>query len=131
MEKPQTPLLASAMRKLVTANLLYPFVLVTACYATWVAGWRELGHWPRPGFDDPAQVHGLLAVFDYATAFLFTVGFVAVWISHAVAGVLISVRPKRRARGVVLFEVLALVSLCLLFLFVAWDPQRVIEWYFD
>lgn len=131
MEKAKKNSLASLVRKLTITNLLFPFVLVAAFYATWVAGRWELGHWPRPNFDDPAQIGGFVAVFDYPATFLLLAGFPAVCVSHAVAAALLFSKPEYRTRGVVLFEVLALVSLGLLLLFVWWDPQRVVEWYFD
>jgi len=131
MGRPRRLWLPPLVRKLAVANLLYPFLLVAAFYATWLAGRYELGHWPRPFFDDPGQIGGFVAVFDYATTFLLLAGLPAVCLSHAVAAALLFGKPEYRTRRAVLVEVLALVSLGVLFLFVRWDPQRVIEWYFD
>lgn len=131
MEKAKTPFWVAVMRKLAVANLLYPFLVVAAFYATWVAGRHELGHWPRPNFDDPSQIGGVAPVFDYVTTFLLLAGFPALCVSHVVAAALLFGKPEYRTRRAVLVEVLALMSLALLFLFPRWDPQRVIKWYFD
>ncbi len=49
--------------KLGTVLAVYPIAVVLSIYIAWIAGRLELGHWPRPHVDDPANMGGSVDVF--------------------------------------------------------------------
>lgn len=77
---------------------IYPVVLVVSVYLTWTAAWCELGHRPRPYFDDPKYISALVGLCLPLTWALL-VGYVPAVLGCAGVTLVASFRSTSSGRG--------------------------------
>ena len=114
---------------------IYPFVFVLCPYAAWVVGRIKLGHRPIPYQDDPKFfMASTVQFFSEIMELLFYGSSIALIASLALilAGFINGFR-KRSANPwlplyVLIWSIAAWVGI---FLFLRWDPLRVLDWFFD
>jgi hypothetical protein len=109
----------------------FPPLLLLSSYATWGAGRLALGHWPRSSLDDPKHIEGSLMWLYDVTAVLVLIGVPLFCLASLIFG-LIFLLNKPEGWQHRLKELL--ISICLFIGFLAfsrWDPQFVVEWFFD
>lgn len=111
---------------------LYPLLVVSAFYGTWLCAWAGLGHAPRPNLDDPRSIGGVTQVLYYIPAIL-VVGMPALAPLGLVAALFLPRRQKNgRTSAKRCFLALLYVVTCGVALKFLWaDPHQVVEWYFD
>lgn len=113
------------------ALMAYGPLLVLSFYATWLAGRISLGYWPRSSLDDPKYIKGFwMWTYDW-TAIVMRVGLpvVAVLAAISILRPVVKKLPEWKMR---LMEVaIGIVLLAAAVAFMRWDPQNVVEWYFD
>jgi len=97
----------------------------------WVAGRLTLGYWPRSSFDDPKSIGGFFVWFYGFTQILLFIG-IPVFCLMLVAFFPICATKKLDGWKTRLTELTGAAVLFVgLMLFAKWDPQSVIEWFFD
>jgi hypothetical protein len=114
---------------------LFPLCLLSALYTTWIAGRLQLGYWPRSSLDDPKNIGGLFfPVYYESTSWLAIIAFpmfILTVTALTVFGVIcIYKRPDGWKLGLVEIG-LALAMHLIVVVLLAWDPLRVLEWFFD
>ncbi len=132
---------------------VYPILVVLAIYIAWIAGRFELGHWPRPYSNDPANISGSVDVFVAVARILFVLPILPFllyaffigpllekWGLHGIALALfligigyLGVRWVLKRRSSRRFWLLLMMigitwGGSLLFL-IAWDPLCVFRWF--
>ena len=119
------------MRYVTRALCGFPLLVLASFYATWVAGRLALGYWPRSSLDDPKNIEGGLMWLYDVTAVLVLFG-VPLFCLAVLIFSLVCVFKKPAGWKTRLMELGgALVLFIGLMLFSHWDPQSVVEWYFD
>lgn len=113
-----------------TYVLAYPVLLPLATYLTWLAGRWSLGHWPRPGLDDPKSIGTLVSLMHGGTLLVATAGmglFLAGWL------VLLGVAVRRPEERPALMRVSgwAALAFALAVGLLRWDPLSVGNWLAD
>jgi hypothetical protein len=109
----------------------FPVFVLASFYATWTAGRLALGYWPRSSFDDPKSIEGSLMWLYNFTAILVIIG-IPLFCFILLSLILVCVFRKPDGWKRRLMELTAAVVLFAgLLLFSRWDPQSVIEWFFD
>jgi hypothetical protein len=109
----------------------FPVIILASFYATWVAGFFALGHWPRSSFDDPKGIAGSFVWLYHATQVLVLIG-IPIFCPVLLFTILICFIKKPDGWKTRLVELMGAVVLFASFmLFARWDPQSVIEWFFD
>lgn len=109
----------------------YPLTLIAYYYATWCAGYLMLGYWPRSSQDDPARIGGnLFDSFYIVTMLLILCQPMFCFAAASFALALLVWRPKKW-----LWRELELAIAIVLFFgaywFQRWDPNSVVEWFWD
>ena len=109
------------------AAWLYPAILVSAFYGTWLVAWLSLGHMPRPSLDDPKSISVLVDV-PYMVTGLLLVAFPAAALAGAVV-LLSSPRHSwvQRILGCSIYVVVWIFAIS----FLRWDPLEVGTWFMD
>lgn len=119
------------MRYVTRALCGFPVLVLASFYATWVAGRLALGYWPRSSLDDPKNIEGGLMWLYNVTAVLVIYGVPLFGLALLML-TLICLFRRQDGWKIRLIELSAALMLFVgLFLFSRWDPQSVIEWYFD
>jgi hypothetical protein len=119
------------MRYVTRTLCSFPPLVVLSFYGTWLAGRLALGYWPRPNLDDPKDIEDGLMWLSNVTAVLVVIGIPVFWFA-AVAIALICLFRKPAGWEHRLGELaVALVLFIGLVVFMRWDPQSVVRWYFD
>jgi hypothetical protein len=109
--------------------IAYPLLPLAALYAEWLLAWYVLGHPPRPHLDDPKYIAGSswmhpffgLAYIGITPMFLVCLGLNAHYAFTR------QLRWQDLVPRVSAFVLLWVGALALL----AWDPGRVLYWWFD
>lgn len=108
----------------------FPVVLPLSFLLTWLAGRWSVGHWPRPMLDDPknlgpwVEVVYTLATMTLILGFpLFVTGVIVLLVWAGVD------RPRRWSHLRTVGGGLALLGMA--WVWMTWDPLRVMEWYAD
>src|SRR6185437_7208112 len=71
------------LRAMVWVASIYPFLILSSLYATWLTAWCGLGHAPRVFFDAPAGLNAIVEAMG-AVVFLLTVaGAPLIWFVYA------------------------------------------------
>jgi hypothetical protein len=111
---------------------LYPINFLCAFYGAWLFAWATLGHMPRPMFDDPNSIGGLMPLVNLFIAIVFMAMPVLAPLG-LVASFFLPLHPSNNWR-VAMRCILAViyVGLCFIALQIFWaDPWRAVEWYAD
>jgi hypothetical protein len=109
----------------------FPALVLACFYGTWFAGRAALGHWPRASFDDPKDIKGGMMWMYDVSSYLIYIGVPLFCFALVVLGAIVLAgrqegwKKRLIELGIALFLFVGLV------LFARWDPQSVIEWYFD
>lgn len=122
---------AVAMSYVTRLLCAFPVLVLAFIYGTWAAGRIALGHWPRSSFDDPKHIEGGLMWMYDVTAYLFYFGIPLFCLALLVLAVICLVKKPQGWRNRLMELGLALALFVGLVLFSRWDPQSVVEWYFD
>jgi hypothetical protein len=111
---------------------LFPLLVLSSFYSTWIAGRVELGYWPRSSLDDPAGIGGpFFHLYYHSTELLVRFGFPMFGLALVTLVLICLVkRPDGWKRSLVEL-VFAVLAFCWMMVLVRWDPLRVVEWYFD
>ena len=121
------------MGALAIASLAYPLLLCGSFYAEWFVAWSALGHQPRPFLDDPKNIVEI-GHLHLVTGVLI-MGFIPMaFVSIALNGLHVFWRhrgTKGVALALTLRTVIVLVAWGAVIAAVRWDPNRVVEWWFD
>lgn len=114
---------------LANATALYPLLVCAALYGFWGTAWWQLGHPPRPSWNDPKDVAG--TAWLYELSILLLVGLLPGFMAMAglqTARVLRDHRQPWRALG-------RAAAGCAVWVVVVWllarDPGDVLLWFFD
>ncbi len=119
------------MRYVTRVLLGFPIMVLASIYATWLAGRLALGYWPRSSLDDPKHIEGGLMWLYDVTALLVLVG-IPMFCLVLLVLFFVCFFKKQDGWKTRLVELAgALVLFVGLVLFSYWDPQSVVEWYFD
>jgi hypothetical protein len=119
------------MRYVTRALCIFPIFVLASFYATWVAGRLALGYWPRSSLDDPKNIEGgLMWTYD-VTAISVLYGVPLFGLSLLVFVLICFVKRPDGWKTRLLELAGALVLFVGLAFFSHWDPQSVIEWFFD
>ncbi len=119
------------LRRATWALCGFPVLVLASYYATWGAGRLALGHWPRPSVDDPKGIEGgLMWLYDF-TMGLLMVGIPVFWLALPVLALVCLYKRPEGWLDRLLEMALALAFFFVLFIFTAWDPHSVIEWFAD
>jgi hypothetical protein len=122
------------LRAAVWITSLYPFLILSSFYVTWLTAWCILGHRPRVSLDDPEYISPIVNVVGATTGF-FMLGTPLVW--FVCAPIMLGVAywnmaqkktPVEKGIWQLLIPVFAWVLSIKIFLA---DPGWVIAWYFD
>ncbi|MEO1523825.1 MAG: hypothetical protein AAFX06_00230 [Planctomycetota bacterium] len=127
-ETPSQLLIPPQIRTLVLRMVWgYPLMLLAALYATWMIGWMELGHPPRPSLDDPSSISWVVNTACLITGLLL-VGFPAA----VFFGATIQLCDRVRSLSERFLSVIGLFT-CWVFTiaFLRWDPFLVMSWFMD
>ena len=111
--------------------LIFPIVLVLFFYFTWLAGRVSLGHWPAPHIDDPKFIEGFWMWTYDLTAILFYIGIPASFLCAIVSLIRCLITNSTNWRNRVAEVIVGFGLLVLAIVFLRWDPNNVIEWFFD
>ena len=111
------------------ASWYYPVAAVASIYVTYLVAWAALSYAPRPWIDDPKFIGGWVDGFSYVTDVL----IVGIPAGAIVCLVLTVVFVVRRYNWATVPAYLAgLIGLWITtFVFLRWDPVRVLDWYID
>jgi hypothetical protein len=114
---------------------LSPLCFLSAFYTTWIAGRVQLGYWPRSSLDDPKRIGGPFFPFYYElTGWLVDMAFPVFCMTVTaltILGVICIIVRGTGWKVTLLMFGMALAMHLLVVLLCAWDPLRVVEWYFD
>ena len=58
------------------ALIIYPILLITSFYSTWLAARYHLGHWPIASIDDPKYIEGFWMWTYTSTILLLLIGWI-------------------------------------------------------
>jgi hypothetical protein len=109
----------------------FPVIVLSSFYATWMAGRLALGYWPRSSFDDPKHINGSMMWLYHFTQILLFIGIPLFCLILPIL-ILYCLIKKPDGWKTRLVELMGAVVLSAGFiLFAKWDPQSVIEWFFD
>jgi hypothetical protein len=109
----------------------FPLLLLACFYGTWLAGRAALGRWPRLIFDDPKHIKGGMMWMYNVTYYLITFGIPLFCLSLLAVGAIVLIRRREGWRKRLIELGIAIFLFFWLVLFARWDPQSVMEWYFD
>lgn len=118
------------MKIIRTYLICYPLVLLTALYATWLAGRITLGYWPRPSLDDPKLIGLWVDVPYFITSLLLVVGLPAFVVSVVFLLYRAICDGSSRAKLLIL-SVFSIAYMLSAIFIIRWDPLGVANWYMD
>lgn len=109
---------------------VYPCLLVTSLYGTWLVAWAVLGHQPVPSIDDPKYISPIVSAPYFASAIVL-MGFPPAFLLGLILAVVFGISRRLRWTVICAME-LGLAALWFATIaFVRWDPLRVMEWWID
>lgn len=111
--------------------MAYGPLLLLSFYSTWLAGRVSLGYWPRSSLDDPTYIEGFWIWTYDVTAIFLLAGLPIVAVLAVVSLLRPMFKKSQELRARILEAIFGIVLLAMAVGFVQWDPQRVVEWYFD
>jgi hypothetical protein len=109
-------------------SVFYPLLAILSLHAAWLAGRFTLGHWPRPIFDDPKHIGGIVDLF-LALSLLVVSGVPLVLFFNIVLNILSCIAYFRW--NFWYFLAVSLATWIGSLKFLQWDPLRVAEWFVD
>jgi hypothetical protein len=114
---------------LANATAFYPLLVCASLYGFWCTAWWQLGHPPRPSWDDPKDVAGTAWLHELSELLLAGLlpGFLALVVVQ-VARVLRDHRQPWRALGRAAVGCAVWAGA---FVLLAADPGDVLLWFFD
>ena len=111
---------------------LYPVLVLSAFYGTWLCAWTGLGHMPRPNLDDPKSIHGITQIVHFVPAILIMAMPVFAPMGFVASFFLPRNQKNGWTPGIRVMLALLYVATCFIVLKILWaDPGRAVEWYFD
>ena len=120
------------LRWAVRFNLLLPVLLVICLYGSWIVARLELGHWPRPMFDDPVHINSIVfSLLGAPAGYAIVFGLPISILTHVLSILCIISKHKSIERRLIDLEMFAILAFASLLLFLRWDPYDVFEWFLD
>lgn len=118
------------IRQITYFNLLLPLLLLLFLYSSWVVARFELGHWPRPMFNDPDSISLSVSFLGSLAGWTMVLSPFAVLTNIASSVYLIAKRRLVR-KELMVMEIWAVSGFVAAWCLMWWDPGRVWEWFFD
>jgi hypothetical protein len=123
------------VRTMVWISSIYPFLILSAFYATWLTAWCILGHRPRVNLDDPKYISPIVDVVSAGPFILAGFGTPLIWFGCApliLAGVYWNMAQRRiPPRRGALQLLVPLFAWLWAYAILLWDPADVLNWYLD
>lgn len=123
------------LRTLVWVSSIYPLLILSSFYATWLTAWCVLGHPPRPYTDDPDRLGSIVRMVRGVPFLLLTVGTPLIGFIGApliIAGVYWNMAQRRTSPWNGALQILAPPCAWLsAYAILQWDPGRVLVWFMD
>jgi len=127
-------ILSKYAKQIAMLSAFYPLVVIFSLHAAWVAGRFTLGHWPRPMFDDPAYIGGIVDLF-LALSLLALCGVPLALFFNIALNILGCIayiwKDKYLSWNCWYFLVTSLATWIGGLKFLQWEPLRVAEWFVD
>ena len=122
------------VRVLVCVASIYPFLILSALYATWFTAWCVLGHRPRVALDDPFSISPIIDFMMWAPHMLLfgapLIGFI--YAPLIIAGVYWNMAQRRTPPRKGAEQLLIPAFAWLLSFLILWaDPVSVLDWFLD
>jgi hypothetical protein len=122
------------LRAMIGVASVYPFLILSALYATWFTAWCILGHRPRVALDDPFSISPIIDVMIWAPHILLfgapLIGFI--YAPLIITGVYWNMAqrrtPPRKGAEQLLIPAFAWLSS---FVILWADPASVFDWFLD
>jgi hypothetical protein len=123
------------LRAMVWVSSIYPFLILSSFYATWLTAWCVLGHPPRPYTDDPHRLGPSVHVIRSMTGSLIMAGVPLIWFVHAPLTLAIlywnmAQRKTPVGKGIMQLLIPPLAWLSA-YAVLKWDPGHVGTWFID
>jgi hypothetical protein len=108
------------------AALLSPLLIPLGVYGAWLVAWVAMGTRPRPSFDDPKDVLGVVYYASLVPVYLMPLGIAAAIGSIVARFAVERLRSKAFAWALCIGGLwIAVVAL------LRWDPYMVGDWWMD
>jgi hypothetical protein len=123
------------LRTMVWVGSIYPFLILSSFYTSWLAAWCALGHAPRAYFDDPDRLHPIVNAVRAVVLLLTVAGAPVIWFVYAplilaIAYWNMAQRTIPVGKGVTqpFLPLFAWLSAYAIF---QWDPVHAWRWFID
>jgi hypothetical protein len=123
------------LRAAVWITSIYPYLILSSFYATWLAAWCALGHRPRVSLDDPKYIGPVVDAVGAVPVILAEFGIPLIWFVCAPVMFAVSywnmAQKKTPPWNGTLQLLVPLFAWLSAYAILRGDPGWVIEWYFD
>lgn len=115
--------------------LVYPLLLPTGLYLTWLIAALSLGRWPRPSADDPDSINMVVSCARFFVLFVLVMAGLPTYAVLTVFtlgwGLLRCILKRPRGIRLAVCACLSMVLLVVAIRFIYWDPLSVFNWFLD